>query len=86
MKPSKKKNCEIKKGVSASTSNPKINTYFKAVARQFELNVEEKIGSDEASIRDTYIDALKKKLESKFVFELKFRSNLKIVDLSAVPI
>lgn len=65
MKSSKNKNSQNKKGGDDST--PKIDTYFKAAAKQFDINIEETNMSDVATARDSYIDALKKKLEGKSI-------------------
>jgi len=73
MKPARKKNVSTKKNVNGSASNPKIDTYFKATAKQFDIVVDEKNASDEAALRDVYIGALKKKLKSKETFIYDFK-------------
>ncbi|XP_037046036.1 uncharacterized protein LOC119081338 [Bradysia coprophila] len=65
MKASKKKDGQSnKKDVNGNGSTPTIDTYFKAVARQLDVNVdEEKNITDETAVRNIYIDALKMKLQ-----------------------
>lgn len=65
MKPSKKKSSQVKKDLSVKTTTPRIDNYFKAFAKHFDLEVEEKNAFDETDLKAIYIATFKKKLQGK---------------------
>lgn len=65
MKPAKKNNCPTKKSSGDNFSTPKIDSYFKAVAKQLNVEVDAQTETDEGDLKAIYIDALKEKLRGE---------------------
>lgn len=69
MKPTKKKNFQTKKVNDSST--PKIDSYFKAAAKQLNLVLEPT--SDTWDEKTIYIEAAKKKLRGKLTIKIELK-------------